>query len=117
MHNNLQAFCTRTGMTSFMIVCSIGALIAQTDYAAEADQAFEKSAFSTSAQEYIKAYAKVKDIEEKGRIAFMAGESFRKMLDPNAAEEWYDKAIGLRYGSDDPSVYLAYGDVMSSQQS
>lgn len=117
MHNNLQAFCTRTGLTSFMIVCSIGALIAQTDYAAEADQAFEKSAFSTSAQEYIKAYAKVKDIEEKGRIAFMAGESFRKMLDPNAAEEWYDKAIGLRYGSDDPSVYLAYGDVMSSQQS
>jgi len=117
MHNNLQAFCTRTGLASLLILFSIGALIAQTDYAAEADQAFEKDAFSTSAQEYIKAYAKVKDIEEKGRIAFMAGESFRMMLEPAAAEEWYDKAIGLRYGTEDPSVYLAYGDVMRSQQS
>ena len=62
MHNNLQAFCTRTGLASLLILFSIGALIAQTDYAAEADQSIEKDAFSTSAQEYIKAYAKVKDI-------------------------------------------------------
>ncbi len=117
MHNNLQAFCTRTGLASFLIMFSFGALLAQTDYAAEADQAFEKSAYSTSAQEYIKAYAKVKAIEEKGRIAFMAGESFRMMLEPAAAEEWYDKAIGLRYGTGDPSVYLVYGEIMQSQQS
>ena len=117
MHKNLQAFCTRTGLASLVIMLSFGALSAQTDYAAEADQAFEKMAYSTSAQEYIKAYAKVKEIEEKGRIAFMTGESFRMMLEPAAAEEWYDKAIGLRYGANDPSVYLVYGDVMHSQQS
>ena len=46
----------------------------------------------------------------------MTGESFRMMLEPAAAEEWYDKAIGLRYGANDPSVYLVYGDVMHSQQ-
>ena len=108
MHKNLQAFCTRTGVASSLIMFSFGALFAQTDYSAEADQAFEKMAFSSSAQEYIKAYAKVKDIEEKGRVAFMTGESFRMMLEPAAAEEWYDNAIGLRYGADDPSVYLVY---------
>jgi peptidoglycan-associated lipoprotein len=117
MHKNLQAFCTLTGLASLLIMLSFGTLSAQTDYAAEADQAYEKMAFSTSAQEYIKAYAKVKEIDEKGRIAFMTGESFRMMLEPAAAEEWYDKAIGLRYGANDPSVYLVYGDVMHSQQS
>ena len=117
MHKNLQAFCTLTGLASLLIMLSFGTLSAQTDYAAEADQAYEKMAYSTSAQEYIKAYAKVKEIDEKGRIAFMTGESFRMMLEPVAAEEWYDKAIGLRYGANDPSVYLVYGDVMHSQQS
>lgn len=116
MHNYLQAFWTRTGLTSLLMVITFGFVSAQTDFASEADQAYARGAFSTSAQEYIKAYAKVKDIDEKGRIAFMAGESFRKLKEPGAAEEWYDKAIGLRYGQSDAEVYLNYGEIMSQQQ-
>lgn len=94
----------------------IGTAFSQTNYTAEADAAYARGGFHVSAQEYIKAYAKVKDIDEKGRIAFMIGESFRMLMDPGATEEWYDKAIGLRYGESHPEVFLNYGEVMSSQQ-
>ena len=116
MHNYLQAFYTRIGMTCLLLTITFGAAFSQTDYAAVADAAYARGGFHVSAQEYIKAYAKVKEIDEKGRIAFMIGESFRMLMDPAATEEWYDKAIGLRYGEKHPEVFLNYGEVMSSQQ-
>lgn len=116
MHNYLQACWTRTATVGLLMLFFVGMGTAQTDLAAEADQAYERGAFSTSLQEYIKVYPKVKDIDEKGRIAFMAGESFLKLMEPTGAEEWYDKAIGLRYGQENPDVYLHYGEAMSMQQ-
>ncbi|MDA0303932.1 MAG: OmpA family protein [Bacteroidetes bacterium] len=116
MHNYLQAFYTRIGTTFLLMIIAIGTAFSQTDYTAEADAAYARGGFYVSAQEYIKAYAKVKEIDEKGRIAFMIGESFRMLMDPGATEEWYDKAIGLRYGEKHPEVYLNYGEAMMAQQ-
>ena len=82
--------------------------------AEEADQAYERGAFSTSLQEYIKAYPKIKDIDEK--VGYHGGRKFHVADEPTGAEEWYDKAIGLRYGSENPDVYLHYGEAMSMQQ-
>ena len=116
MHNYLQASWKRTGLLGLLMFFTFGFVSAQSDLAEEADLAYNRGAYSTSLQEYIKAYPKVKDIDEKGRIAFMAGESFLKLMEPTGAEEWYDKAIGLRYGSENPEVYLHYGQAMSMQQ-
>lgn len=116
MHNYLRAFMNRMGMTCLLFTMSLGVAFSQTNFSAEADAAYARGGFHTAAQEYIKAYAKIKGIEEKGRVAFMTGECFRMMLDPGAAEEWYDKAIGLRFGDENPLVYLNYGEIMSAQQ-
>ena len=116
MHNYLQACWTRTALVGLFIIFMTGFISAQGDLSAEADLAYARGAYSTSLQEYIKVYAKVKDIDEKGRIAFMAGESFLKLMEPQGAEEWYEKAIGLRFGSENPEVYLHYGQAMSMQQ-
>ena len=116
MHNYLQACWTRTALVGLFIIFTTGFISAQGDLSAEADLAYARGAYSTSLQEYIKVYAKVKDIDEKGRIAFMAGESFLKLMEPQGAEEWYEKAIGLRFGSENPEVYLHYGQAMSMQQ-
>ncbi len=116
MHNYLQACWTRTALVGLFIIFTTGFISAQGDLSAEADLAYARGAYSTSLQEYIKVYPKVKQIDEKGRIAFMAGESFLKLMEPAGAEEWYEKALGLRYGSDNPEVYLHYGQAMSMQQ-
>lgn len=116
MHNYLQAFFGRIGLTFLFLFFAFGVSLSQTDYAAEADAEYARGGYHVSAQEYIKAYAKIKDIDEKGRVAFMIGESFRMLMDPAASEEWYDKAIGLRYGKDHSEVFLNYGNVMASQQ-
>ena len=79
MHNYLQASWKRTGLIGLLMFFTFGFASAQSDLAEEADQAYERGAFSTSLQEYIKAYPKIKDIDEKGRVAFMAGESFMKL--------------------------------------
>ncbi|MFZ9056139.1 MAG: hypothetical protein ACO2ZL_10060, partial [Flavobacteriales bacterium] len=92
MHNYLQACWTRTSSVGLLMLFIVGLASAQSDLSEEADRAYERGAYSTSLQEYIKAYPKVKDIDEKGRVAFMAGESFLKLMEPTGAEEWYEKA-------------------------
>lgn len=116
MHNNLQDLLTRTVICCLIFTAYIGAAIGQTDFTAEADKEFKRGGYYTAAQEYIKAYAKIKAIDDKGRTAFMAGESFRLLQDPAAAEEWYTKAIGLRFGESNPEVFVRYGDIMATQQ-
>ena len=82
MHNYLQASWKQTGLLGLLLFFTSGFVTAQSELAEEADQAYARGAYSTSLQEYIKAYPKVKDIDEKGRIAYMAGESFMKLMEP-----------------------------------
>ena len=76
MHNYLQACWTRTALVGLFIIFTTGFISAQGDLSAEADLAYARGAYSTSLQEYIKVYPKVKQIDEKGRIAFMAVKAF-----------------------------------------
>lgn len=117
MPQTLQVVLSRMGVALLLTLSGTLSLLAQSDATAEADGHFERGGYFEASKEYIKAYPRIKDdIEEKARCAYMVGECFRLMLTPGDAEEWYDKAIGLRYGQDHPEVYLHYGEVMLMQQ-
>lgn len=117
MPQTLQVVLSRLGLALLLCLTGTLSIHAQSDATAEADGHFERGGYFEASKEYIKAYPRMKnDIDEKARCAYLIGECFRLMLTPDAAEEWYDKAIGLRYGEDHPEIYLHYGDIMSMQQ-
>lgn len=117
MPHTLQAVVSRWGLALLLFLTGALSAFAQSDFTAEADGHFERGGYFEASKEYIKAYPRIKnDIEDKARCAFQIGECFRLMLDPGAAAEWYDKAIGLRYGEDHPEIFLNYGDIMVAQQ-
>ena len=98
-------------------VLAVFAVSAQSDLTTEADQLFKRRGYHESAREYVAIYAKVKsDIELKGYRAFQAGESYRLYHESASAIEWYDKAIGLKYGKRNTDLYLVYGDVLRDQE-
>ena len=113
---NLQAPVARVAAT---ILFSFFALAAwsQSDLTTEADMAFERRGYFEAAREYVALYAKVKsDVELKAYCAFQAGEAYRLHHEPEMATEWYDKAIGLKYGDRNESVFLVYGDALRDQE-
>lgn len=117
MPHFLQVVLSRMALPILLFFFSATAAFSQSDATAVADDHFSRGGFYEASKEYIKAYPRINnDIEDKARCAYMAGECFRIMLTPDAAEEWYDKAIGLRYGDDHPEIYLHYGEIMSMQQ-
>ena len=117
MPQTLQVVLSRMGVALLLFLMGASSAFAQSDATAEADGHFERGGYFEASKEYIKAYPRIKnDIDEKARCAYMVGECFRLMLTPDAAEEWYDKAIGLRYGEGHPEVYLHYGEIMVMQQ-
>ena len=60
--------------------------------------------------EYVALYAKIKsDVALKAYCAFQAGESYRLHHEPEMATEWYDKAIGLKYGDRNSMVFWCTG--------
>lgn len=63
------------------------------------------------------AYSKItkntrKALELKAEYAFRTAESFRNIEDAKQANEWYDKAILLRYQEKDPIVYLYNAEML-----
>lgn len=83
----------------------------------EADVAFNRRGYFEASSDYVAAYAKVKsDVDLKAYCAFQAGECMRLLHNPRGASEWYDKAIGLKYASSNPEIYLLYGDVLRDQE-
>ena len=117
MPTNLQAAVARLSATFMCSVLAVFAVSAQSDLTTEADQLFKRRGYHESAREYVAIYAKVKsDIELKGYCAFQAGESYRLYHESASAIEWYDKAIGLKYGKRNTDLYLVYGDVLRDQE-
>ena len=117
MPTNLQASVARLSATFMCSVLAVFAVSAQSDLTTEADQLFKRRGYHESAREYVAIYAKVKsDIELKGYCAFQAGESYRLYHESASAIEWYDKAIGLKYGKRNTDLYLVYGDVLRDQE-
>lgn len=115
MPNNLQASLAPWGLTLFCSIFVSLAAMAQGPETAEADAAFERRGYFLAADEYTAAYAKIKtDVNLKGYCAFRAGEAYRLHHKNKSAKEWYDKAIGLKYGDQEPDLYLSMGDALRS---
>ena len=112
MQNYLQVILTRMTVTSLLIVGALSCTFSQELYE-EADNLFERRGYFEASSDYVAAYAKIKsDLELKAYCAFRAGECFRILHDHTQSLEWFDKAIGLRYGVDHPEIFLLYGDVL-----
>lgn len=90
--------------------------MAQNDLTADADAAFDRGGYFEAARDYQASYAKLKgDIEEKGRVCFMIGECYRLSRALPAAEEWYKRAIDLKWANDNPVAFKHYGMVFMGQ--
>jgi peptidoglycan-associated lipoprotein len=103
------------GVTSLMLVMlfSITAS-AQKDYIKTADEAFERNAYFMAIDYYKKGYARLKnDVEEKSRVIFQVGQSYRLMTNAEQAELWYKKAIKAKYP--DPIALYYLGQVLKEQ--
>jgi len=117
MPNNLQASVARLSATLICSFLAAFAVSAQSELTTEADQLFERRGYFEAAREYVAVYAKVKsDIELKGYCAFQAGESYRLYNESASAFEWYNKAIGLKYGKQNTKLFLLCGDVLRDQE-
>ena len=117
MPNNLQASIARLGALTFVALTLSWTGWAQSDLTSEADRAFERRGYFEAAREYVAVYGKIKsDVQLKGYCAFQAGEAYRLHHEPAMATEWYDKAIGLKYGDRNSHVYLVYGDALRDQE-
>ena len=117
MPTNLQASVARLSATLLFSLFAAAAAFAQSDMTLEADQAFERRGYHEAAREYVALYAKIKsDVTLKAYCAFQAGEAYRLHHEPEMATEWYDKAIGLKYGDRNSMVFLVYGDALRDQE-
>ncbi len=114
MQNNLQAILTRVTV-SFLLVIGAATAVAQ-ELQKEADMLYERRAFFEASSEYVAAYAKEKNLDSRAHCAFYAGECYRFLHNHDLALEWYDKALGLRYASINPAIFLLYGDVLRDQE-
>lgn len=87
---------------------------AQKNFAKEADEAFKNENFYTATEKYKKAMAKAKP-EEKARMNYQLGESYRFLLEAEQAEVYYGKAMKLKYNKTNPDVILKLADVQRQQ--
>ncbi len=117
MPTNHQATLARWSATIILFRFAALAVFAQSDETADADRAFERRGYFEAAREYVALYARIKsDVALKGYCAYQAGESYRLHHEPEMATEWYDKAIGLKYGDRENRVFLVYGDALRDQE-
>lgn len=91
-------------LTFFSLVLASAAIGQENRFTAEADNAYDNEAYYKAIELYKKAYAKESDIEEKARLIFMIGESYRKSLDLEQQIVWYKKALKARH--DNPKTYF-----------
>ena len=90
--------------------------VAQNDITADADVAFDRGGYFEAAKDYQAAYAKLKgDLDEKGRVCFRIGECYRLSRALPAAEEWYKRAVDLKWAAENPEVFMSYGMVFMGQ--
>ena len=70
--------------------------------------AFARKQFSVASEMLPSEYEKEKSRVEKGKIAYLIGESYRRMNKPEKSLEWYKKAMDNQYGIDAMKQY-AFG--------
>lgn len=87
---------------------------AQKNFIKDADFSFGNENFYSATELYKKAMAKAKP-DEKARIHFQIGESYRFLVEPEQAEVYYGKAMKLKYHKTNPDVILKLADVQRQQ--
>ena len=115
MHQHLQVFLSRAGLIVALCFALGVQAFAQTDLTADADRMYDRQGFAEAAGEYTKVYPRIKIKDEAGRVAYLIGDCYYRIMNLPAAEEWLKKAVGLKYGDSHPEVFLRYGDVMIVQ--
>lgn len=93
----------------FMANVSLG----QKDLTEEADLIYRTGSYYAAVDAYKKAYSKEKKLDEKARILFRIGESYRLIQDHAQAEVWYQKAEAAEYKK--PELLIGWGDVLRAQ--
>ena len=82
-------------------------VMAQKNFALEADNAFKSKQYFNAIELYKKAYTKAKKKEDKAYIIFQIAECYRLTGDSKQAEAWYVKAIKANYTDPKAKLYLA----------
>ena len=62
--------------------------------------AFERKQYKVAIPFLNKEYSKAKTRLEKGKLAFLLGESYKNMNQPNTSIDWYQIAYDNQYGVD-----------------
>lgn len=75
----------------------------------EAENEFKNEGYYEAIDLYKKAYAKEKDVDEKGRMLFQIAECYRLVLDNEQAEVWYNKALKARHDNAMAYFWIAEG--------
>jgi peptidoglycan-associated lipoprotein len=78
----------------------------------KADKYYNTGQYYTAATYYKKAFPKLKKSDDKGWAAFRAGECSRMMNNNVEAENWYGKAVAVKYK--DPMSNLRYADALKA---
>lgn len=87
-------------------------LLAQRNSTATADADFEDYKYAEAVDKYKKAYAKVKDRDEKNRIRFQMAECYRLMNVTKRAEPTYKSLVRNNYYKKEPIVLLHYANML-----
>lgn len=111
---NTRPAVLRIAILSFFAFGAV-TLMGQSKYTEDAERAFERGAYAEAAQEYLRNYSKLDGVDVKGEVNFMIGECYRLMLNYDAAEDYYDKAVVARYDEENPEVHFRHGQVLQAQ--
>lgn len=71
----------------------------------DGNTAFERKQFAVAIPFLKKEYEKQKSRVEQGKLAFLIGESYRQMNQPEKAIPWYETAYNFQYGLDALKAY------------
>ncbi|MEZ5199416.1 MAG: hypothetical protein R2764_24450 [Bacteroidales bacterium] len=103
------------GLLFIGLILSIS-LHAQRSVTDAADRDFEDFKYSTAVDKYKKAYAKVKDKDEKDRIRFQMAECYRLMNNTKRAEPTYKSLVRNGYYKKEPLALLHYANMLKINQ-
>lgn len=85
---------------------------AQRSLVKSADEAFDRKQYSLAIDRYKKAFARVKDKDEKNRISWRLAESYRLTGSFKRAEATYRRVVRSGLPEQNPSILLIYADLL-----
>ena len=100
-------------LVSVFLMLSQG-VYAQKNFAVAADLDFTNENFYSATEKYKKAMVKAKP-DEKARMLFQLGESYRFLVEPEQAEIYYGKALKMKFDKTNPEVLFQLANVQKQQ--